>query len=125
MDFEEASPLLLTISGKFGVRPDVPQEMPIFLGRLVGSYAGEVSSFEKWLHEQLDQNFTSMAERPRWLQDPQWPFRNEVPMVFVGQIDRRVGEMDVSFYVFKDKFIGVTKVVTQVLGVVGNSAPPR
>jgi hypothetical protein len=116
MTYEHLFPLLLELGRKYGFRPDLPLGMPEFLSSFVGNYQGNAAQVEQWLDGELSKTFAALVDRPRWIQDPEWPLRDGIPMVFVGQIDREIDTMDVSFYLFKDKHIGVTKVVTQVVG---------
>ena len=46
---------------------------------------------------------TSSTEPPKWLQEPEWPLADDVPMVFVGQVDiRGLGHDTGQAYLFFD-----------------------
>ena len=40
----------------------------------------------KWLKQRLKQDFKCISDKPKWVDDPEWPFYEGTPMVFVGQI---------------------------------------
>ena len=114
MNFKDAYESLFDLGRSYGFRPNFPEGMEEFLTTLVAPLAAD--STRERLQEEVARAFVSYAEWPRWLQEPTWPVSRGEPMIFVGQLDRRVDGMDVSFYVFKDKKVGITKVITQVLG---------
>jgi len=62
-----------------------------------------------WLQDQVPRYFRSFTARPKWIQNPDWPFAGGKPMIFVGQLDVDVeaGNLaaqffhdDVSYYLF-------------------------
>jgi hypothetical protein len=59
-----------------------------------------------WLESSIPQHFLALRKRPEWLQNPEWPFADGKPMIFVGQIDLpkadapNVFHDDTSLYVF-------------------------
>ncbi len=104
---------------EFAVDPSVPLESEEFFRILLASYSGpdDENARTTWLREQLAKQFRCVAERPKWIQSPAWPFANGVPMVFVGQLDIRNPAPaflhdDTSFYVFISTYTA-PKVVMQ------------
>jgi len=116
MELDKAQDVLWNLGREYGFRYDVPIELEDYFAKLVKTYDGSADKLGAWLREKISADFLTMEEAPRWKQDPQWPVLKGKPMIFVGQLDRKVETMDVSFYVFKDHSTGVTKVVTQVIG---------
>ncbi|MTK64649.1 MAG: hypothetical protein F8N15_09025 [Methanobacterium sp.] len=51
----------------------------------------------------IDENFIFLKKPPKWLQSPQWMFRNGRPLKFVGQIDiGGIRHDEAQLYVFYD-----------------------
>ena len=110
-DDQETYILLLQACKRFGVDPSMSVESENFFRKLLAQYHGEAShgSILAWLDQQIAQHFLALNDRPNWIQSPEWPFADERPMIFAGQIDVTVehGGMpsqlfhdDTSLYVF-------------------------
>jgi len=95
-----------------------------FLSTLLLGYKGEdnMDNLEQWLKQEIQTKFPALNERPSWLQSPEWPFTNDVPMVFIGQIDVHPSNTpdfsgyfhdSTSFYVFMPQGQGSCVVVMQ------------
>jgi hypothetical protein len=87
------------------------QEAENFWRKLVSQYDGidDRDSKVAWLRAQVPKYFRSFADKPRWIQNPDWQFAGGFPMIFAGQIDVKrtndnlAGKLyhdDVSYYVF-------------------------
>lgn len=64
-----------------------PEAEP-FLDKIYENYvkAGSPDNMVGWIKEQLKDEFLSVGEPPRWVEDePAWPFLEGRPMVFVSQ----------------------------------------
>lgn len=103
--------LLLRVCKRYSVHPSSSMESEDFFRTLLDSYTGntDLVLLEQWLDGQIPKLFQVLTERPKWIQDPQWPFVAGQPMVFVGQVDYRRADVsaitpslhdDSSFYVF-------------------------
>lgn len=109
-DNEHTFELLLDACSEFQVDPTSSLVAESFFRNLLQSYSGSQNdeAVVTWLNEKLAQNFVSIGDRPHWIQNPQWPFVNGVPMIFVGQLEiknppRSVFHDDTTFYVFVNK----------------------
>ncbi|MFC4455274.1 hypothetical protein [Deinococcus sonorensis] len=73
------------------------------------------AALQTWLKEELRARFRSIKRPPQWLQSPQWPVREGVPLVFVGQLaaDGLLHD-DATVYVFMHPQTGVVETVVQV-----------
>lgn len=113
LDFDDVDTYvwLVQICKRFGVDPSVPIESEAFFRNLLRNYEEDpnTGSVTAWLEEQLAKHFAAIAERPRWIQNPEWPLVNGKPLIFAGQIDIEVRpgyasanffHDDTSFYVF-------------------------
>src|SRR5262245_3419548 len=80
---------LLTGCSKYGIDPSVPIESEDYFRNLLSQYSGENdrAQFIAWLEKHITNNFVTLARRPEWIQNPEWPFSNGLPMIYVGQID--------------------------------------
>jgi hypothetical protein len=122
LDFDDLNTylVLVSVAQKHGVDPSSSLEAEAFFRELLQQYPGSVDDDEeivRWLDEQIQRHFLSFGSRPAWIQAPEWPFTNGMPMVFAGQIDISVKDLpfpffhdDTSLYVF----VG-TKVVPVVV----------
>lgn len=110
-DDPEIYQVLLDICKPCSVDPSSSLESENFFRKLLAKYEGDhdLESLSDWLESQISQHFIAVMERPRWIQDPEWPFVDGEPLVFVGQIDlsvldggvvSRLYHDDTSLYVF-------------------------
>ncbi|MBO0857066.1 MAG: hypothetical protein J2P21_01145 [Chloracidobacterium sp.] len=81
--------LLLKVSKPHSVDPSSSIEADEYFKKLLSSYTGDndQSAIIDWLDRQIAERFIAIGDRPRWIQDPGWPFANNEPLIFVGQID--------------------------------------
>lgn len=112
LDFDdhEIYELILKISIPLGVDPSSSMESENFFRDLIKKFEGEYDEvrINAWLKQQILNQFLAIHDRPRWIQNPEWPFSNNKPMVFAHQIDLSVKDSivaklfhdDTSLYVF-------------------------
>lgn len=79
--------LVVKVASRYGVDPLMSRSSEEFFGNLLAQYSGDLDSLAAWLEEQIPKHFVAVGERPRWIQNPEWPFADGQPMIFVGQID--------------------------------------
>jgi hypothetical protein len=97
---------LLNICNQFGVDPSASLELENYFRKLLDDYDGPQNQVHivSWLNAQIQTNFRSIKEIPKWIQSPTWPLVNEQPMIFLGQIDIKKNPLiyhdDTSIYVF-------------------------
>jgi hypothetical protein len=116
MNYEESFETIVRVAREVSFHPVAPLGTEDFLRALVSRYVGSPEHFEQWLLEITSREFRNLDEKPRWLQDPEWPIMKSHPMVFVGQIDKEFPTNRTSFYVFWDqRQTGLTRVIVQVL----------
>ncbi len=120
---DEVRRVLFDVAGRLGFYPDGGPESEPFFRRRADGYAERTAvdgaAAREWLVEQLEMGFRALRERPRWIQDPDWQFRNGEPMLFVGQLDVPAGTTrlfhdDAAFFVFWSPEEGVTETIIQV-----------
>ena len=64
----------------------------------------EGQELEEFLRGTIKQEFRYLKKPPKWLQSAQWIYKNEVPLLFVEQIDITEIRHDIAqLYVFFDK----------------------
>jgi hypothetical protein len=116
--------LLVDVCKPFRVFPSSSLESEAFFRVLLAGYSGDPNPSEvtAWLEKEVSQHFVAIAERPRWIQNPEWPLVNGKPLVFAGQIDIEVQpgypsanffHDDTSFYVFFGQKIQPVVVIQQ------------
>lgn len=90
-------------------------------------------SKQKWLAERIEPMFKCVDERPNWICDPEWPYEDGKPMIFIKQIsvsdrDDLRGKLtvDTELYVFgilrpndDGSLVQVYKVVEQLKDFAG------
>jgi hypothetical protein len=115
MTFEEAIPVLFDVIPRYGARPDIPIAAEEFFTALVARF-DDAAALRQYLEERAANSFRYLREPPDWSQDPNWPWANGQPMVFVGSIDAPPGTFhdDARFFVFWSPEIGITECVIQV-----------
>ena len=114
--------LVLRECSKHGIDPSSSIEAEDYFRNLLAQYTGDTdrNHFASWLDDWLADDFVALAGRPKWIQGANCPFSNGLPMVFIGQIDISVKDVDrpkrffhddTSFYVFVDKQAKPTVIV--------------
>jgi len=117
MTYDESMDAVMRVARNQGFHPIVPLGTEDFLRSLVATYQGRTEDFEGWFLKVTEKEYRSFGEKPRWLQDPEWPILKGRPLAFVGQIDKHFPTNRTSFYVFWDQGgTGATRVIVQVLG---------
>lgn len=115
MTFEEATPDLFDVIGRYGARPDVPIAAEEFFTELVTRF-DDRDALRRYLEDQAGGWFRCLREPPDWIQGPEWPWAGGRPMVYVGGIDAPPGTFhdDARFYVFWSPEVGTRECVIQV-----------
>lgn len=113
--------LVVEVAQRYGVHPSMSTDSERFFGQLLEQFTGDSNNLPAWLEERILRDFVAVNERPRWIQNPEWPFSDGNPMIFAGQIDLTAQQEglsavqfhdDTSLYIFIDKK-GQTRVVIQ------------
>lgn len=115
MTFEEAIPELFAVIGRFGARPDIPIAAEGFFTELAARF-DDRAALRRHLEELAPRMYRCLRNRPVWIHDPEWPWADGRPMVFVGSIDAPSGTFhdDARFYVFWSPEVGVRECIIQV-----------
>lgn len=68
------------------------------------------SDVKKWMTNVINESFLFMNEKPKWVRGPSWRFIEDMPMIFISQIEfekNNVMEQNLSFgdviYIFSGK----------------------
>ena len=70
---------------------------------------------KQWIHDQLLDRFRYVKEPPHWIQSPDWPIKENGPLVFLGQVDvEDYFHDDAAAYVFYDATNGAFDTILQV-----------
>jgi hypothetical protein len=95
---------LLRVCKRYAVHPSSSLAAEEFFRGLLEEFdrTGDKESLENWLDQRLPQLFSAVGERPRWIQDPAWPFSSGKPMIFIGQIDCSIEHESVAASVLHD-----------------------
>ncbi len=109
---------LLQLGRKYGFDPTASDEIENYFVKLLGEYKGEEIGFINWIEEKIRCDFRNIKEKPEWIQNPEWKFCGDRPMIFIGQIEMpakfKYFHDDAVFYIFWDQETGETKSVTQI-----------
>jgi hypothetical protein len=93
-----------------------------FFRNLLAQYTGHADNLAAWLEQQNPRHFIALGDRPRWIQNPEWPFSDGRPLVFAGQIDvstqhggiaAEIYHDDTSLYVFIGRGVQPVIVIQQ------------
>ena len=103
-DDEKTYLMLLELCKDYSVDPSTSVETEDFFRDLLAQYSGDSNPtrIAIWLERQITQHFIAIGIRPRWIQNPEWPFANGKPMIFAGQIDLSVQNGEVVSQIFHD-----------------------
>lgn len=110
--YSEDYDLLLTTSPKYlDISPD-------FFEKYILPTDQSLSKSEKkqMIKKNIAQLFKYQTKPPKWIQNPNWPIKNNNPMYFLGQVDIKKGDTfhdDGSVYLFVDKETGSIETVKQ------------
>lgn len=58
-----------------------------YVSRLLKDKDGTDAEKLSYLKEVLREKFKYMKKPPKWLQSPEWPIHDGIPLVFIGQLD--------------------------------------
>lgn len=114
MRLEDAFAAIMRIGDEVGIRADNHEEI---VNECLAKFEGGDQELGEWLRRRLLTLFPSMGQRPKWIQEEEWPVSpSGKPLVFLGQVDVKPSALfhdDTSFYLFFDAATGETEVVTQ------------
>lgn len=118
IDDVETYTLLLQVCQRYHLDPSSSLAAEDFFRELLAQYSGsaDTASVVQWLDKQVPYHFPAIKERPRWLQNPEWPFMGAKPMIFAGQIDVTKSSQKGALNVFHDD--------TSLYVFVGHKIPP-
>ncbi len=69
----------------------------------------------QWIYNQLLERFQCVQEPPHWIQSPEWPIKENGPLVFLGQVNvEGYFHDDAAAYVFYDATNGACDTILQV-----------
>ncbi len=116
MEFEKVDSLIFSVASEIGFDPQIPLEAEEFHRTVVEEFEGELCDFVDWYRGRMQIEYKFLSIKPVWIQNPEWPFLNGHPMVFVGQIDVDPGLFhdSASFYIFYSPINGEKNVIIQV-----------
>jgi hypothetical protein len=72
------------------------EECEKFIEELYSKFktAGSPKDIEQWIFDNIKDQFQFIDTPPNWVEDePNWPFMNAKPMIFIGQHDIRAGKV--------------------------------
>ena len=93
---------------------NVPDSYMKKLLELAGDRHGK--ELEEFLKNEIRRRFKCLKGRPRWLQEANWIFRENEPLLFVGQLDITAVRHDVArLYIFMDERSGEFAWVEQAM----------
>lgn len=114
---EDVLKMLFELGKKLNLDPISNLETERYFFQILSKYSGDRTGLREYLKVNIEHDFRTLKEAPRWLQASDWQFNEGKPMVFVGQLDsilHRDGMVsNISFYVFWDIKKGETRTVTQ------------
>lgn len=118
MTLEDVYPEVLEMISAMGARVEAPIECERFLSRAIEQYTGNREQLLEQIARDVKTWFHCLRARPRWIQEAEWQFHDDRPMIFLGQIDIVKGDNlfhdDASAFVFYSPTAGITKTVIQV-----------
>lgn len=108
--------LLMDIGSRFGFHPLSSLEAESYFVKLLESAPSD--ALEEYLISSVEKAFKTMATAPQWIQDPEWQFTSNGPMLFIGQLhvsgSSGYFHDDGYCYIFFDPKTGVFKTVLQL-----------
>lgn len=72
---------------------------------------------KKYIKQRYAELFKYQTKPPKWIQNPEWPVKNNQPLFFLGQIEIKKGEFfhkEGSMYLFIDPGTGIMETVKQL-----------
>jgi hypothetical protein len=109
---------LLKVVSKAGADVSAPIESERFFSRIVESFNGTREELLRHVEANLGRWFKRVDAVPRWLQEAEWQFDEDAPMVFIGQLNvpRTAGYFhdDAALFVFLNPKNGKIKTVIQM-----------
>jgi len=120
--FDSSIPLpelevVLSVCVKRNIDPTSSPEAESFFLTVIREANQNGVNLNEAIRESLNE-FRSVSAPPPWIQNPDWQFTNNRPMVFVGHIDvpAQAGQFhdEARFFVFWDPETGATKTLVQV-----------
>ncbi|KFF19242.1 hypothetical protein [Chryseobacterium sp. JM1] len=74
------------------------------------------SEQKQYIKQRYTELFKFQTKPPKWIQNPEWPVKNNLPLFFLGQIEIKKGEFfhdEGSMYLFMDPATGIMETVKQ------------
>ncbi|AIQ42235.1 hypothetical protein [Paenibacillus sp. FSL R5-0912] len=122
-DFTSEIPLdkmeiLLQLGKEYSFDPLSCIESEKYFIKLLENYQGtKEDALKDLLRTIVAKDFEILDEKPVWVQNPDWQFNNDRPMIFVGQLEKKYDQQNLQhayiFYVFWDRESGLTKTTIQ------------
>lgn len=81
-DNPEIYMVLLKICQKYSVDPSSSLDVESFFRKILAEYSRALDSLEiaQWLEATVADNFICTKDRPRWIQNAEWPFYDNNPI---------------------------------------------
>ncbi len=109
--------LLLDLGKKHGFDPLSSADSEQYFADLLQHCNVTGDKRKKYLESKISEDFKFNVDVPRWIQDPEWPFDEGKPMLFVGQIELEINRdgnrFTNVFYVFWSMKTGETTTICQ------------
>lgn len=82
----------------------IPNWIPADMGYLNSLYAKYKPKTATTFKKIIKEHFICMDKHPKWLQEPDWPIGDNIPAMFLGQLDISKLKHDTTYlYIFWDK----------------------
>lgn len=75
------------------------------------------SDQKQYIKQRYAELFKYQTKPPKWIQNPDWPIKNDKPLYFLGQIEMKKGDLfhdEGSIYLFIETETGIIETVKQV-----------
>lgn len=72
---------------------------------------------KQYMKQRYAELFKYQTKPPKWIQNPDWPIKNDKPLYFLGQVDLKKGELfhdEGSIFLFIDTETGIVETVKQL-----------
>ena len=118
MTLEDLYEDLVSVVSEAGALVDVPIESEAFFRQIVESFQGTREECLAFIQSNLPRWFRCLGPGPDWIQEAEWQFANERPMVFLGQVDvpasAKLLHDDARVFVFLDGETAEIKTIMQI-----------
>ncbi|PQA97778.1 hypothetical protein B0A69_00100 [Chryseobacterium shigense] len=72
---------------------------------------------KQYIKQRYAELFKYQTKPPKWIQNPDWPIRNDKPLYFLGQLDIKKGDLfhdEGSIFLFIDAETGILETIKQL-----------